>query len=265
MITRSLKLLISAVVYLVTIPSCRRRKAAGQCMILYYHAVTTAQIPSFSRQMNELKRRATVISATAPKLTRPGNRTVAVTFDDGFRSFRDHALPVLTAAGIPSVVFVPSGNLGHPPAWEMKSGLDDAAEVIMRADELRMLPHELVSVGSHSVTHPRLPEIEAPVALWELADSKAALAAITGRSVELFSFPYGRWSPDLVERGRELGYRRMFTSEPVPLRGGEDSFLVGRVAVGPDDWPVEFRLKVLGAYRWVPAASRLKQRLRRRR
>ena len=82
--------------------------------------------------------------------------------------------------------------------------------------------------------------------------------------MELFSFPYGSWSPDLVARGREAGYRRLFTSLPVPVLGGEDSSVVGRVSVGPDDWPVEFRLKVLGAYRWVPTASKLKRRLLRR-
>ena len=31
-------------------------------------------------------------------------------------------------------------------------------------------------------------------------------------------------------------------------------FVVGRVATDPGDWPIEFRLKLMGAYRWIAFA-----------
>jgi len=36
---------------------------------------------------------------------------------------------------------------------------------------------------------------------------------------------------------------------------------VGRVRVDPTDSPIEFRLKLLGAYRWLPLAFSWKRRL----
>jgi hypothetical protein len=66
----------------------------------------------------------------------------------------------------------------------------------------------------------------------------------------LFSFPHGAHSAALVDQARQVGYRRVFTIEPLPVDANRDPFTVGRVAADPDDWPVEFRLKIAGAYRW---------------
>jgi hypothetical protein len=38
----------------------------------------------------------------------------------------------------------------------------------------------------------------------------------------------------------------------------EEEFLSGRVKAEPTDWPLEFRLKLLGAYRWLPYAIKWK-------
>jgi hypothetical protein len=111
------------------------------------------------------------------------------------------------------------------------------------------------------VSHANLERVEDPTR--ELVESRSTLQALTGQQVELFSFPYGAHHRQLVERCREAGYRRVFTTQPVPVRYGDDPFVIGRVPVGPDDWWWEFRLKLCGAYRWMPAASAVKRRLRR--
>jgi hypothetical protein len=40
-----------------------------------------------------------------------------------------------------------------------------------------------------------------------------------------------------------------------------DEFVTGRIDVQPTDWQIEFRLKVLGAYRWLPHAFAVKRAL----
>lgn len=44
-------------------------------------------------------------------------RTVCITFDDGYRSIHDLALPVLTEYKLPATVFVSSGYIGHGAMW----------------------------------------------------------------------------------------------------------------------------------------------------
>ncbi len=42
----------------------------------------------------------------------------------------------------------------------------------------------------------------------------------------------------------------------------EDEFVCGSGWAYPTNWPLEFKLKVLGAYSWLPFAIQLKQGLR---
>jgi hypothetical protein len=84
-----------------------------------------------------------------------------------------------------------------------------------------------------------------------LKESKAGLEAMLGRPVTLFSFPHGACNERLVEMARGAGYERVFTITPQPALAMDQGFIFGRVAVNPEDWALEFRLKVLGAYRWM--------------
>lgn len=47
----------------------------------------------------------------------------------------------------------------------------------------------------------------------------------------------------------------MFTVEPVSVSATSTGAVIGRVAAEPDGWPFEFKLKVLGAYRWMAKSS----------
>jgi hypothetical protein len=38
---------------------------------------------------------------------------------------------------------------------------------------------------------------------------------------------------------------------------------IGRIGVTPHDWPLEYRLKVIGAYQWLPLAIAAKRWVRR--
>ena len=38
-------------------------------------------------------------------------------------------------------------------------------------------------------------------------------------------------------------------------------FVTGRIAVNPTDWELEFRLKILGAYQWLPRVIAYKRKL----
>jgi peptidoglycan/xylan/chitin deacetylase (PgdA/CDA1 family) len=103
-----------------------------------------------------------------------------------------------------------------------------------------------------------LPEEQARV---ELFDSRNKLRTLLNRDITLFSFPYGATSQRLVDLCREAGYERVFTIIPTLALSDPCEFITGRIAVDPTDWPVEFRLKLLGAYQWLPKIFKLKGRL----
>jgi peptidoglycan/xylan/chitin deacetylase (PgdA/CDA1 family) len=205
--------------------------------------------------MDTLKRLCVPIRADSREALLPGRVYAAVTFDDGFVSVLRNALPELQLRRIPSTIFVPTACLGAHPAW-IDSGHPDQQEIVASAQALRDLTRDrLVTIGSHSKTHPDFRGLDDTTAALELGESKEALTAILGRRVTLFSFPHGGYDQRCCELARQAGYEHVFTIEPGLARQSPTQFVIGRVRVDCDDWPLEFQLKVIGSYRWVSRAG----------
>jgi len=117
-----------------------------------------------------------------------------------------------------------------------------------------------VAIGSHTVTHPELPCLDEKEARRELCQSREELRAILDKDINLLSFPHGTYNQKLLELSQQTGYTRVFSSEPAFL--DPQGYLAGRIDVQPTDWRIEFRLKLLGAYSWLPFAFPLKRKMR---
>lgn len=264
---RLFKLTISLVIWtgdwiVARIAKLTGPKAPASCVVLYYHAIPTDQRHRFAAQMDLLLRLAKPVAADNQEPLAAGGHFAAVTFDDGFVSVVANALPELESRRIPSTIFVPTGSLGRSPIWIKDPNSAATRERVLSPEELKRLAEsKTMVIGSHSVNHVNLVKVDPARARAELADCKATLEQILGAEVPLFSFPHGAHNPRLIEEAREIGYRRVFTISPVRAFTSVNEFVTGRVLVDPSDWDLEFTLKTLGAYRWLPAISGLKSRL----
>jgi peptidoglycan/xylan/chitin deacetylase (PgdA/CDA1 family) len=221
--------------------------------------VSKGEVGSFERQMRELKARAVPVFAddSVPSNGRP---RVAVTFDDALQNAFDNAFPVMARYQIPVTVFAPTGYLGREPGWMAAGdGTSGSSGMVVSARTLAACDRSHVRVASHTVTHPYLARLEPSRVKTELASSREALEGITGGPVKMLSFPYGSFNPSVVAEARAAGYDRVFANIPVSARARGDSALVGRTYVTLQDWPLEFRLKVQGAYHWLALAIPVKR------
>ena len=223
-------------------------------VVLTYHAVPEGGVARFERQMALLVRRTTPVFADA-RVESGAGRAVAVTFDDALRSVFDNALPVLAVYGVPATLFVPTGYLGTARGWVSDAPqATSAGDVLMSADCLRYLDRRLVKVGSHTVTHPRLANLDAAGLQAELVTSRQTLETITGTRVAMLSLPYGSFNDEVLVAAARAGYEQVFANVPVERSVDDASPLVGRVNVTPQDWPAEFLLKIYGGYDWMAMA-----------
>lgn len=266
MFSRIVKLLVSLLVAALDRMSEMMRRLSGwqpstSCVVLYYHAVRAGARQQFAAQMDELARLSVPIDIEGSEPLARGHHYTVVTFDDAFMSVVENALPELHARRIPCTIFVPTASIGKRPLW-IGASHEDATERVASEDVLRTISASpFVRIGSHSVSHPDFRKLDDGQAVEELAKSKAELERIIGRDVTSFSFPHGAHTQNSVNLAKECGYQRVFTIEPVRLGDPRGEFVIGRVRVEPLDWPIEFRLKALGAYRWLVSASALKRRL----
>jgi len=226
-------------------------------IIIYYHVVAPEHRSRFAAQLDALLHWARPVRADVATPVEPTVRHVAVTLDDGSKTVLTEAFPELEKRGIPFTVFAISGMLGQRVSWE------PVPERLMSADELKTLSKsDLATIGSHTVSHPSLPTLTESAARSELCDSKLKLETLLQCPVTLFCFPYGDFNADLVEWCRQAGYERVFTTLPRNAFETSREFVSGRVRVDPTDWPLEFYLKITGAYRWLPLAIAIKRKLR---
>jgi peptidoglycan/xylan/chitin deacetylase (PgdA/CDA1 family) len=237
-----------------------RRHPRKKCVIFVYHSVSRSQRSRFADQMDVLVRHARPVPADIPTLSGDANHYAAITFDDGIENIVENALPELRKRNIPATIFVVSDMLGGSPGWEYRGANSTLQEKAMSEAQLRELPTDLVTIGSHTATHPFLPLITDEALLHnELYGSRIKLEKILGREVRLFSSPYGEFNERVLVACREAGYERLFSALPFLALQTPNEFICGRVGAAPTDWPIEFRLKLAGAYRWVPYAYKLKR------
>lgn len=239
-----------ALMYAVFLPFMRRRTRR---VVLYYHDIKKADIGQFEKQMLYLARRHRVVKVSQIRtFTDNGaGSLVAVTFDDGLRNVVENALPILKREGIPAAIFVPTGNLGQRPRWQVEVGEDLDGDTVIDKKEVAELDRDGFEVFSHTVSHERLTAVEESKLRAELAQSKEELERITGHQVEGVSYPYGAYDSVVCDAARQAGYKFGFTIEPRRIDCSADDLQMGRFAVKAKEGLLKFRLKAIGAYQIV--------------
>ena len=234
------------------------RKLPATCIILYYHSVPAEQRRAFARQLDLVARISKPVRVDRVTEMLQGERYCGITFDDAFENVLANAVPELVKRNIPAAVFVTTEVLGKYANW-WPDAAPERQQRISVEKQLYEFPSDLISLGSHTLTHPRLTLASEGEAKKEIFESRRKLEELLGSKVVTFSFPFGAHNDQLVGWCREAGYERVFTSVPTAAFRDPDEYVTGRIKAEPTDWPIEIYLKVLGCYRWIPYAVSIKR------
>jgi peptidoglycan/xylan/chitin deacetylase (PgdA/CDA1 family) len=99
-------------------------------------------------------------------------------------------------------------------------------------DELLVLSScELVDIGAHTVTHPRLSSLPEGRQRWEIGACKAHLEQILGVPVSSFAYPYGDYSPTTITIVQDARFELACSTKPAIVRGAVDRFDLPRFHV----------------------------------
>lgn len=225
-------------------------------IILLYHRIVdpgesvgdpfAVERRAFAEQVHELAKRFTLVSvAQLVERLEAGEdvaRFAAISFDDGYDCTYLQALPILREAGIPATVFLDTGRI-------------DAGGDGLTSEQVRALVEQGWEIGSHTVSHGSAVEISEEDWKRELRESRMTLEGITGRPVQGFAYPFGRYDVRAVEAVRATGYRYACTCRQHRTNHpGDDPFLLTRLEINRADTLKRVRRKVAGQYARVYAA-----------
>lgn len=171
---------------------------------------------------------------------------IVITFDDNYQGYYDYALPILRKFGYPSAMFVHTFYVGDKTHGRPK----------MTWDELKEISQDpLVTIGSHTVTHPSdITKLEPDQQQHELADSKAALEEHLGKPVPFLAYPDGNNNQQVQDLAKALGYKMAFSMHNQPAEESPNILCVGRyistrLQKAWDDRTRSLEGGVLGVYR----------------
>lgn len=147
----------------------------------------------------------------------PEEKSVVITFDDGCVSDFKEAYPVLKRLGQRAVFFVTAGAVGN--------------KGMLNWDQIKEMLDGGMEIGSHTLTHPFVSELDEDELKYELAESKRVLEEHLEREIDLFSSPTGYHHPAAGKIARVLGYQAVCISQVGGVDLWTDPFALKRLTL----------------------------------
>lgn len=126
------------------------------------------------------------------------HKYLAITFDDGEEDLYTNMFPIIKNYNLKATVFVITARIGTK-GYLTKNQLKEMAE------------SGNIELGSHTVSHARLPFLNRLLAKYEIYQSKKVLESITGREILSFAYPLGFLDAKSVVLVAEAGYKTGFS------------------------------------------------------
>jgi len=183
-------------------------------------------------------------------------RTVTVTFDDGYRDNYDCAAPILMEYDVPAAFFVVVNMIGTDCVLPWEEHLRGRI-AWMNWNQLRELRARGFEIGSHTLSHCDLGKVRGVQAWREIYHAKTKLQDALGAEVSLFAYPFGS-RENLLEENRNLvrkaGYRCCCSGIDGFVGLDSDIYDLRRISVNNyfatlDE--LHFELRIAAPWRWL--------------
>lgn len=173
------------------------------------------------------------------------SKLALLTFDDGWRD-NLKLIPIIQKFNVPVAIFITTEAILQGNYWWEYAFIDERGknEGLKNVKEFKKLPFEvftkkvnlikrkhsiprsaltldelkqlsknpLVTIGSHTVTHPILVKCDCLRQEVELEESKSTLETWLQRDIEFFAYPNGDFNSTTIDIARKTGYKLCFTT-----------------------------------------------------
>jgi peptidoglycan/xylan/chitin deacetylase (PgdA/CDA1 family) len=181
-------------------------KMSDRLLVLTYHAVDTRQsvisvAPRLFRRQMETLASLGITGISLKDAFQHRERTgsfpadaVVLTFDDGYLSVLDQALPIMHSFGFRGTAYIISGFVGLN-AEQARNSNRYIDRDLLGWQQITEMVNCGIEIGSHTVDHPDLTRLDPQLCQRELSESREKLQQKLQVPVESFAYPFGFMNP----------------------------------------------------------------------
>ncbi|BAH08386.1 polysaccharide deacetylase family protein [Clostridium kluyveri] len=216
--------------------------------VLYYHSIdyekgNELRIPKekFRQQMQYLKdNKYTTLSLDEfynflVNNNPVPNKSVIITFDDGYKDNYENAFPILKEFGFRATIFVITSTI-------------DKEKDFLTSNELKEMSSCNIGIESHTVNHDNLNSLDYDAQIKTLKDSKEFLERILGKEVKYIAYPYGKWNENTLKAVKSAGYNMAFTTIGGWSNKDQGLYTLNRVYVSNNHNMDEFKRRLTNSH-----------------
>ncbi len=148
-------------------------------------------------------------------------KSVVLTFDDGYENNFLHAFPVLQQNQFPATLFISPEFIGR--------------EGFLTWRQIYQMQAHDISYGSHGMTQAYLPDLNEHRRRYEIEESKAVLEGNLSTRIDYFAYPVGGFNDDIKKRLQTSGYRAAMATNRGYDRFNKDVFEINRIRFSDKD------------------------------
>jgi peptidoglycan/xylan/chitin deacetylase (PgdA/CDA1 family) len=193
----------------------------------------------FVKQIESVRQFAEQHEFTFAPFGTPKDKTISITFDDGYSDVLSVAAPILSKLKIPFHIFISP----------QKAETNDQ-RYLSKPEIKEIFSVDTATVGAHGYSHTSLTSISSELASIELARSKSVLEEILSSPIDSMSYPYGHTNENITQIAQQVGFTYAACSKWGFASENCDPLMQSRIDMWAGDTQRDVQLKLHGAWNW---------------
>ena len=221
--------------------------------VLMYHNISKEKnyqdvhVEAFYNQMKLMKK----MGYNAVNLNKINSKNYqknfVITFDDAYQNIHNYVMPILKELDYTATCFFVSNYINQFNYWDINN--KNFKKIPLMTDaQLNDWKDNDFEIGSHSLDHSNLNNLNENELIAQLSDSKKIFKDKFNIDVESFSYPYGKYNKNVIQLVKKY-YRFAVTTKRSRFKFNKFDLLeIPRIPIKPDTNIFKFYIKIKTIY-----------------